>query len=407
MTDAPIFRFRGLEPPTEASRASILVPQSEGTVAELYLYDPIDSWGGSWGVSAKEFAVALALLPEDTTEIRLHINSPGGEVWDAMAIVNQLRRHDARVVAVVDGIAASAASVIAATADECVMGLGAQLMIHDAWNIAIGDEAAMLAEAARLNKDSNSIAAIYAAKAGGKAEDWRALMRETTWYTAQEAVNAGLADRTTDDVPTDAKAVLATQNARAFLSLQQHAAAAALPAAATAAHMPPSSSEPVETNPQKGVTMSDISLKSGLHTRLGIKTPIDELTDEQMLAAVDEVLSEQADEAPSASVPDGTVLVDQTQYEQMRADAAAGREAREQQIAANRDQMVGDAVKDGRIAPANRDAFRKMLDTDEARGAEVINQLQPNTVPVAEIGHAGGTEAESGPYSQLYAKKEN
>ena len=153
--------------------------------------------------------------------------------------------------------------------------------------------------------------------------------------------------------------------------------------------------------------MSDISLKSGLHTRLGIKTPIDELTDEQMLAAVDEVLSEQADEAPSASVPDGTVLVDQTQYEQMRADAAAGREAREQQIAANRDQMVDDAVKDGRIAPANRDAFRKMLDTDEARGAEVINQLQPNTVPVAEIGHAGGTESsdEDQLYNRLYKKE--
>lgn len=399
-----LYRFRGDTPPTEASRASILEPAIEGTVAELCLYDPIDSWGGWWGVSAKEFAAALAELPDDTSEIRLHINSPGGDVWDAMAMVNQLRRHDARVVAVVDGIAASAASVIAATADECVMGVGAQLMIHDAWNVAIGDESDMLNMAARLSKDSNSVAAIYAGKAGGTTEDWRALMRAETWYTAAEAVEAGLADRTTEDPAPEASA-----NALVDLSLFRYAGRnhAPAPAAAMAAPKPPSSTEPVETNPQKGVTMSDISLKSGLHTRLGIKTPIDELTDEQMLAAVDEVLSEQADEAPSASVPDGTVLVDQTQYEQMRADAAAGREAREQQIAANRDQMVDDAVKDGRIAPANRDAFRKMLDTDEARGAEVINQLQPNAVPVAEIGHAGGTEAESGPYSQLYTKKEN
>ena len=397
------YRFRGDEYPTEASRASILEPIIEGTTAELYLYDPIDSYGDYWGVSAKEFAVALALLPEDTTEIRLHINSPGGEVWDAMAIVNQLRRHPAKVVAVVDGIAASAASVIAATADECVMGVGAQLMVHDAWNIAIGDESDMLTMAARLSKDSNSVAAIYAGKAGGTTEDWRALMRAETWYTAAEAVEAGLADRTTEDPAPEASA-----NALVDLSLFRYAGRnhAPAPAAAMAAHMPPSSSEPVEPNPQKGVTMGDI-LKSGLHNRLGIQTPIDTMTDEQLLAAVDEALAEQADEAPSASVPEGTVLVDQTQYEQMRADAAAGREAREQQIAANRDQMVDDAVKDGRIAPANRDAFRKMLDTDEARGAEVINQLQPNTVPVAEIGHAGGAEAESGPYGQLYTKKEN
>ncbi len=393
MTDAPIFRFRGLEPPTEASRASILVPQSEGTVAELYLYDPIDSWGGSWGVSAKEFAVALALLPEDTTEIRLHINSPGGEVWDAMAIVNQLRRHDARVVAVVDGIAASAASVIAATADECVMGLGAQLMIHDAWNIAIGDEAAMLAEAARLNKDSNSIAAIYAAKAGGKAEDWRALMRETTWYTAQEAVNAGLADRTTDDVPTDAKAVLATQNARAFLSLQQHAAAAALPAAATAAHMPPSSSEPVETNPQKGVTMGDI-LKSGLHNRLGIQTPIDTMTDEQLLAAVDEVLAEQAEQAPTAQAPEGTVLIDTEQLEALRADAAAGRQARDEQVRAHRAQIVDAAVADGRIAPARREHWLDALNADEEGAMATLESLAKGLIPMESIGSAGAPEAD-------------
>ena len=153
------YRFRGDTPPTASSRASILAPEvtSDG-IAELYLYDPIDSWGGWWGVSAKEFGEALASLPDDTTEIRLHVNSPGGEVWDAMAIVNQLRRHPARTVAVVDGIAASAASVIAVTCDETVMGVGAQLMIHDAWNIAVGNEADMLAMADRLAKSSNTLA---------------------------------------------------------------------------------------------------------------------------------------------------------------------------------------------------------------------------------------------------------
>lgn len=189
------YRFRGETPPTEASRASVLDADTSNGVAELFLYDPIDSWGGYWGVSAKEFAEALGALPEDTAEIHLHINSPGGEIWDAMAIVNQLRRHPARVVAVVDGIAASAASVIAATADETVMGVGAQLMIHDAWGIAIGDEADMIAAGARLSKDSNALAQVYAQKAGGTVDEWRDLMRAETWFYGAEAVEAGLADR--------------------------------------------------------------------------------------------------------------------------------------------------------------------------------------------------------------------
>ena len=213
------YRFRGSVPPTEVSRASILEPVLDGSgVVELFLFDPIDSWGGWWGVSAKEFAAALAGLPDDTGEIRLHINSTGGEVWDAMAIANQLRRHQARVVAVVDGIAASAASVIAVSCDEVVMGVGSQMMIHDASNIEIGNEADMLAMAARLARDSDQIAEIYAAKAGGTVAQWRELMRAETWYSPAEALEAGLADRITDEPASEAasKAVI-------DLSLFRHA----------------------------------------------------------------------------------------------------------------------------------------------------------------------------------------
>jgi hypothetical protein len=76
--------------------------------------------------------------PDDTSEIRLHINSPGGEVYEGLAILNQLRNHPARRVAVIDGLAASAASFIATGADEVVMGQNTQLMIHDAWGLCVG-----------------------------------------------------------------------------------------------------------------------------------------------------------------------------------------------------------------------------------------------------------------------------
>lgn len=204
------YRFHGRANPANRARTAVL-PRAElmgveGDTAgqvKLYLYDPIDSWGGFWGVSAREFIEALASLPDTTTEIRLHINSPGGEVYEAIAINNALKNHPARVVAVVDGLAASAASFIASAADETVMGQNTELMIHDAWGIAVGPAEDMRYMADRLDSLSNNIAGMYQRKAGGTVEDWRAVMVEEKWYSAEEAVAAGLADRVEGDQPDD------------------------------------------------------------------------------------------------------------------------------------------------------------------------------------------------------------
>lgn len=192
------YRFRGsIPPPTgrQPIRAYVEPADNGDGTATIRLYDPIDSWGSDWGVSAKEMAQALDELDSGVQEIRLHINSPGGEVFEGIAITNALRNHPARVVAVVDGLAASAASFIAAAADELVMGRNAELMIHDAWGICMGNAADMRELAGRLDHLSNNIASIYQAKAGGTVEDWRAAMLAETWYSADEAVAAGLADR--------------------------------------------------------------------------------------------------------------------------------------------------------------------------------------------------------------------
>lgn len=189
-----LYRFRGhLRPGSDVHRASLLQTDAQDGVATLRLYDPIDSWGGEWGVSAKEFAEALAGLG-DASEIRLHINSPGGEVFEGIAIMNQLRAHSARVVAVVDGLAASAASFIACAADETVMGRNAQMMIHDAWGLCVGNAQDMRDLGGRLDKISDNIASVYAAKSGSSIEDARAAMLAETWYSAEEAVAARLAD---------------------------------------------------------------------------------------------------------------------------------------------------------------------------------------------------------------------
>ncbi len=194
------FRFHGSRRPTRRSvlnAAPVTLTNKDVTV--LRLHDPIDSWGEDWGVSAKEFVAVLDTV--STPEIHLHINSPGGEVFEAITIVNALRRHPARVVAVVDGIAASCASFLACSADETVMGQQAQLMIHDAWGGCIGNAGDMRGMADLLDRQSDNIAGIYAAKAGTDVADWRAAMVQETWYSADEAVAAGLADRVEESVP--------------------------------------------------------------------------------------------------------------------------------------------------------------------------------------------------------------
>lgn len=208
MPDRTTYRFWGRRDPSGREkppiRAELQATEVEAGVARLRLYDPIDSWGGIWGVSAKEFADTLDELPAGTSELRLHINSPGGEVFEGIAIMNLLRAHPARVVGVVDGLAASAASFIAAAADELVMNPNTELMIHDAWGIAIGPAETMRDVAGRLDALSDNIASVYQRKAGGTVEDWRAAMLAETWYSADESVAAGLADRVDDgDAPDE------------------------------------------------------------------------------------------------------------------------------------------------------------------------------------------------------------
>ena len=195
---AKMFRFRDRLPRNgegKAPRNDVAVTATvEEGVGKIYLYDVIDSWGGYWGTSALEVAQALANL-SDAETIHVHLNSPGGEVYEAIAIKNLLAQHSAKTVAVVDGIAASAASFIAASCDEVLMGENTELMIHDALCVYYGNAAEFRAVASELDSVSDNIASIYAKRTGGKVEDWRAVMIEERWYSAEEAVKDGLADR--------------------------------------------------------------------------------------------------------------------------------------------------------------------------------------------------------------------
>lgn len=170
---------------------------ASGGEATIYLYGSIFSnqadaewWGG---VAADKLVPELRSLNVDT--IRLRINSPGGDVFGAQAIAQALRDSKAKVIAHVDGLAASAATVIAVAANEVEIADGGMFMVHRAWSIAFGNTNDMLDAAELLDKVDGTLAAQYAAKTGKPAADMLAMMDAETWLTGQEAVDAGFVDR--------------------------------------------------------------------------------------------------------------------------------------------------------------------------------------------------------------------
>ena len=160
-----------------------------GGPAEVFIYDEI---GGSFGVDASAFVQDLSAITAN--EIICRINSPGGLLIDGIAIGNALAQHPAMITTRVDGIAASAASVVFVAGDVREVCEGAQVMVHDASVNVAGNPRDLRELADWLDDQSQNVAAIYARKAGGTAEAWRERMQSETWMFAPEAVEMKLAN---------------------------------------------------------------------------------------------------------------------------------------------------------------------------------------------------------------------
>jgi ATP-dependent protease ClpP protease subunit len=166
---------------------------AQAASTRIDIYDDIGE--GGWfaeGLSAKAFAAQMNPL---TGPLDVHINSYGGDVADGIAIANTIRNHKGPKTTVVDGFACSIASVILQAGDQRIVEPGSMTMIHDASAGCSGNASDMRDTADWLDKNSDNLADIYASRAGGTAQQWRATMRKDTWYTADEAVAAGLADK--------------------------------------------------------------------------------------------------------------------------------------------------------------------------------------------------------------------
>ena len=174
--------------------------------ADLFIYDTV----GIWGVAANEFVKDLNSL--DVSTINLRINSPGGNVFDGVAIYNALKKHDAKVITHIEALAASIASIIALAGDEVQIADNAFYMIHNPYTWAAGDAESMRKTANMLDKVTDSLIKTYTDKTGKSSAEIRQLMDDETWFNAEEAKEIGFADSITDEEDVDAAFDLSLYN---------------------------------------------------------------------------------------------------------------------------------------------------------------------------------------------------
>jgi ATP-dependent protease ClpP protease subunit len=366
--------------------------------ASLDIYDEI----GPWGTSAKDLVAELRAL--DVDQIEMHVNSPGGDYFDGLAIMNSLRDHQARVVATVDGLAASAASFIVMAADELVMNRNSELMIHEASGFAMGDSTTMRDLAERLDHISNNIASVYADRAGGAVEDWRAAMHAETWYSAQEAVDAGLADRvaelkTADAAPTN----------RFDYSIFNHAFNYAGRAAAPTPVFPAAKAGTPDPQPMEGGAVAD---SAKLREALGL-TP--DSSDDEVRAAMTAQLpapppptntappsapapAEPAPAAAPLAAPDtnATLVVSTSVFDDMQKTIRELSEHVAKNKRDERDAVLNKAVEDGKFRPAQLADFSKLWDQDPDGTRNLVNKMTPNSaLAIAALGYANELEDDS------------
>lgn len=170
------------------------------TTAEISIFDEI----GGWGITAKEFISDLKALG-DVKDINVSINSPGGSVFDGLAIYNALKASSANVTVKVMGVAASIASVIAMAGKKVVMPENSFLMVHNPWSFAMGNANDMRDMADVLDKLGESLVGTYCAKTCKPKAEIQALLDAETYLSAAEAVDMGFADEMIPNVPVKAQ----------------------------------------------------------------------------------------------------------------------------------------------------------------------------------------------------------
>ncbi len=176
---------------------------TSSTEAEIVIYAGIGQ-GGFWDstdsmISAKQFSDEMKKLPDTVKNINVRINSPGGDVFDGIAIYNRLKQHKAKKTVYIDGLAASIASIIALAGDEIIMGEGALYMVHLPWSWAVGNRTELDNIINRLSDVEEQMLGIYSKKTKISRTEMRAMLEAETWMDSSESIDRGFADKTSEE----------------------------------------------------------------------------------------------------------------------------------------------------------------------------------------------------------------
>lgn len=374
--------------------------------AEVYIYGDIGEtfWGD--GVSAAAFIDELNAIDADNLDVR--INSPGGSAWDGLTIAEAIIRHPAKTTTWIDGLAASAASIVAVAGDEVVVSKYGQAMLHNARAVVMGTATDMRDVAKQLDALNSRMAMYYADRAsgGGDAAAFARAMERETWYNADEMVEAGLASRIDESaVREEVEAAVAsamTATAEQFRYRGRPAAPA-----------------PTATTKENRMTVKD-----DLAKRLG-KDPTDVTDEDLMKAAIDALAAggtpspddddpadqpkpsdepttdtdppadapPPAKELAGATAKDGVVTVDSATFAALQQQAAMGAEAFKNAQAKADNDVVEKAIDEGRIPPSRKNHYLALMAADRTDTTDLLTKrLAPGlAVPLVEMGHAADT----------------
>lgn len=427
-------------------------------MTEILIYGEI---GGD--VVASSVVSELKGIEDD--EVTLRINSPGGDVYEGLTIMNALRSHSATVTAVVEGLAASAASFIAVGgADRVVMRPTAELMIHEAMSFIGGNAAEMSRVVDDLDRISANLSTVYAERSGGDPAEWRERMRAETWFSAEEAVAAGLADavedgraavaavtgRVTNHFKYRGRSVAPSPTLTALRGQKEDSGMGSLssedvvnivrqimneevtvtsavdityPEGSTVVPTGKVTIEPQGELPPSGLVfavgeapegfVAEIDEVSGVLnvtapagaepeseveltvTVTGNDAPVEiPVTVAVKSAAGDEEESPAEAPAPSeAPAQDDRVVLDVDTYNDLKAAAQLGWEAKAKADESARVAKADRWIKEGRVNAAHRAKVIAALHANEAAATELYGSIPKNTIPVAEIGHGRDVDA--------------
>ena len=414
---------------------------------KLLLYGEI-----GWEVRAAEFVPALDAVTD--SHIDLHISSPGGDVFEALTIMNALKEHPATKTVYIDGLAASAASFIAVgIGGEVIMRPGAEMMIHNAQGGAWGDMNDMHAIIERLESASATIADIYAAKTGTDAAEWRAAMDAETWFSADEALAAGLVDKVeaAGEGVDNRKLAGVSNTVRGGRYRRREDAPAPQPALMNRGHKEERMSFIDKLKAALGAdpnTSQDDLLKlvnvavDGFNPEVAVKdnqseetvtaetANDDEENQEQVVVkdnqseetvtaetanddeenqeqvAVKDNQSEETVTAESTDAFGDVVTIDREVYEDLLKRAATGDASVERDHQMEVAAMVDTAIKAGKVLAARRDALIAQGLEDTTALKNHLAKLAPGTIPVSEKGWVGSVGVDADEETAKLAEKD-